>query len=405
MEKINILLSTKTFATKEKVSSYSLKQGSLKKFVMKKIFLAKNILEKSNLYKSNLNKKVSKERVLEDNVLPVFDLEKNVSLKNNKNVENEILNHKYMKNTNIKNKDYKNEISKHKDEKNLISKDENEKSLIKNFINEKNAMKNYKKNGNAIRKDKNEKKEIAYDQKEENINETTFEQKNMIDKNNEKKLEEGILNQKEVKEIFNQNKKSFKDLKKHEKVAKVLRIATLPPISSAVLFVLLQIFAPSIFLNLWHFFLTLFSISICPVLAYPISYIIPSVRKKGRDGQRNLAIGLSVLGYLFGFCVAILTGAPALEMVIFSTYLMSVLLIVVTYFLFKEKASGHSCSTFGPLCMLCYTFGLFWLFGFVVLGVVFYSSIVLKRHTVRQLFLGALFSGLSFVVSLAIFIL
>ena len=56
----------------------------------------------------------------------------------------------------------------------------------------------------------------------------------------------------------------------------------------------------------------------------------------------------------------------------------------------KLRASGHACGVSGPLTVLIYLHGLRWLApGLAVLAAMFWSSITLGRHTLRQLLLGA----------------
>ena len=97
------------------------------------------------------------------------------------------------------------------------------------------------------------------------------------------------------------------NLKKY--CAKAIRVITTAPIFAALLCTLLYVLVPNSFASPLHFVLALGYLSVLPVLAYPISAIIPALRRKGRDGQRNLAIALSIVGYLGGFLTGLLSAA------------------------------------------------------------------------------------------------
>ena len=89
-------------------------------------------------------------------------------------------------------------------------------------------------------------------------------------------------------------------------LAKAVRVATTAPIMAAALVALLYFLRPGSFLNAAHAWLTVTFLSILPVMAYPVSYLVPALRKKGRDGQRSLAIVFSVIGYILGCALCFL---------------------------------------------------------------------------------------------------
>lgn len=66
---------------------------------------------------------------------------------------------------------------------------------------------------------------------------------------------------------------------------------------------------PESYLNFGHYLYALGALTIFPLLSYPVSVIIPPIRKKGRDGQRNLAIVFSVIGYIAGILGSVFFGA------------------------------------------------------------------------------------------------
>ena len=106
-----------------------------------------------------------------------------------------------------------------------------------------------------------------------------------------------------------------------QKFAQAVRILTTPPVFSALMCTLLYVLVPGSFASLGHYLLAIVCLSLLPVLAYPVSYLIPALRRGGRKTQRNLALVFSVLGYLIGFLAAVLDGGAAMEKVVFGTYL------------------------------------------------------------------------------------
>lgn len=188
-----------------------------------------------------------------------------------------------------------------------------------------------------------------------------------------------------------------------QKLAKLVRVVTTAPLVAALMVTILYFAFPGSYANLTHYLVTLFCLTVLPLLAYPLSYLIPSIRKKGRDGQRNLAIVFSVIGYFAGFFYSVFFGGATVECVVIGTYLLSGLLIGVCS-LFHFKASGHACGESGPIAMLCYWLGPWFFLGYGLLAVVFWSSLKLKRHNVAQLLVGSLIPVIAMFVSIAVFV-
>lgn len=189
-----------------------------------------------------------------------------------------------------------------------------------------------------------------------------------------------------------------------EKISKIIRVITVPVFVSFVLLLILWLVNPAFFQSTVHFVLAVIFICLLPMLAYPISYFIPKLKVKGREFQRKLAIALSLVGYFAGFAISLLTNSPAMELVVYSTYFFSGLLLIVCDTFFGIKASGHSCSLTGPIAVLTYAISPFYLFGLLLLGLVYASSIILKRHTIWQLLIGSALSVIAFIISAIIFL-
>ena len=133
-----------------------------------------------------------------------------------------------------------------------------------------------------------------------------------------------------------------------DKFAKAIRILTTAPVFALLLCTLLYFLMDGAFASLRHYLMAVFFLSILPVLAYPVSAIIPPLRRKGRDGQRNLAIVFSVVGYVGGFLYALLGGGTGFEKVLFGTYLISGISLAICTCM-HYKASGHACGCSGPV--------------------------------------------------------
>ena len=192
-------------------------------------------------------------------------------------------------------------------------------------------------------------------------------------------------------------------MKLKDKFAKAIRILTTAPVFALVLCTLLYFLLNGAFASLKHYLAAIFFLTVLPMLAYPVAAIIPPLRKKGRDGQRNLAIAFSVLGYIGGFLYAILGGGAAVEKVLFGTYLISgVTLAVCT--LLHYKASGHACGCSGPVAMLSVFVCPWFLFGYLLLTPVIWSSMKLKRHTATQLLVGSVIPVLAMLICRAQFL-
>ena len=174
-----------------------------------------------------------------------------------------------------------------------------------------------------------------------------------------------------------------------QKFAQAVRILTTPPVFSALMCTLLYVLVPGSFASLGHYLLAIVCLSLLPVLAYPVSYLIPALRRGGRKTQRNLALVFSVLGYL--------------EKVVFGTYLISGTTLAVCTLL-HFKASGHTCGCSGPIAALSIFINPWFLVGYVLLTPIIWSSIRLKRHTALQLLAGCVIPVLAMLICRAQFL-
>ena len=134
-----------------------------------------------------------------------------------------------------------------------------------------------------------------------------------------------------------------------QRLAHAVRIVSVPPVMVAALLVLLWFFREDVYGSAPEFFVSLLCLAILPVLAYPVSVLIPAMRQKGRDGQRSLAIYFSAVGYLAVFIYGFAAQVGRNLMLVYAGYFFSVVIILLFNKLLHVRASGHACSVSGPL--------------------------------------------------------
>ena len=167
---------------------------------------------------------------------------------------------------------------------------------------------------------------------------------------------------------------------------KLMRILTLPPLVAILTAALLWVGAG---LSRGEFLASVFFLGLVPLLAYPLWELFPN-REDRRSGQRTYALYCSVAGYAAGF-VCSLTGQHSLEFrVLFASYVLSVLVLIVLSKVARFKISGHACSSTAPLVMMAWKPGPALVpLGLAILFAVYYSSLRLGRHTFVQLLAGS----------------
>ncbi|MFS0788157.1 hypothetical protein ABC345_17485 [Shouchella sp. 1P09AA] len=183
------------------------------------------------------------------------------------------------------------------------------------------------------------------------------------------------------------------------KCAKGIRIATLAPLMAFVALLLLFVAEPSIFDSWFQFSFALLFLVVLPVMAYPLQPIVPGFRHKGREGQRNFAIFMGVLGYVFGILFAYVTNAPEGTTMIYWIYFLSGVGIVVFNKVLRIRASGHACGVVGPISFLIYFLGSIAFIGLLLIALVYWASLKMKRHTLSELIWG---SAISFIAVMGI---
>lgn len=189
-------------------------------------------------------------------------------------------------------------------------------------------------------------------------------------------------------------------------LAKSIRVITVPPLLAAILMTLLYLFRPDFFAGIGDLLAGILFLAIIPTLAYPLSALIPPLRKKGRAGQRKLAFVTNGVGYIGGVIYALATNASSELKFIYFTYLASVLFLIFFNKVLHLRASGHACGIVGPLIVSVYFLGWYWAFPAALIAIgVAWSSLYLSRHTKKDLALGSLSAFAAFALCLCIILL
>lgn len=187
------------------------------------------------------------------------------------------------------------------------------------------------------------------------------------------------------------------------KTARIVRVATVPPLLASALLVILYFFHDGVFADVGQFLVSLSLLVFLPLATYPLSWTISKIRDKGREGQRKLAFALSLTGYASSLAYGISTQVSRSLLLIYLGYFISVIILILFNKVIKLRASGHACAVSGPLVLLVYFIGPE---GIVPCAAIFlavvWSSLYLKRHTAKDLALGAVSSLLAMSISIAI---
>lgn len=185
-----------------------------------------------------------------------------------------------------------------------------------------------------------------------------------------------------------------------EKIARIISILTVVPIVAFFTITLLYIKFKEEFVSpLWYFHSILF-LTILPISAYPLKHILPKYRNAGRDGERKLAFILAVSGYIMGSFFILLLRGPLIVKKIFAAYVASGVILTFINKVLQFKASGHACGVSGPIILLYHFLGKPILLLYLIMPLIFWSRINLKRHTYKELVAGTLVGIFSTILGL-----
>lgn len=176
-----------------------------------------------------------------------------------------------------------------------------------------------------------------------------------------------------------------------DKIARILRVITAPPVLITVTLILFWVLDLGVFDEAWQLVLAVCLLGVVPALAYPLQALIPALKKGGRDAQRKLAFVLSLVGYSVGWLVGCLGGSTSKMLLVYLVYFVSVVLLSVVNKCFSEKASGHACSAMGSLSFAVMYIGTAAVVpAAVVFAAMAWSSVRLGRHSMRNIATGVL---------------
>lgn len=172
-------------------------------------------------------------------------------------------------------------------------------------------------------------------------------------------------------------------------LAKIIRVVTVPPVMAAALIITLRCARSDIISTNSLALFSLLFLAVVPILAYPSAAAIKPLRSKGREGQRDTAFVMSLVGYTGALLYGILSGLDNSVLFIYGTYFFSVITLLIFNKLLRSRASGHACSVAGPMIIIIYFIGG-WSIPICagVYAASFWASVTAKRHTVREYLLG-----------------
>ena len=182
-----------------------------------------------------------------------------------------------------------------------------------------------------------------------------------------------------------------------EKTAKIIRMITIPPIEALVMLLLLYGLKRDEFRTLGNLLMAILFLTVIPICSYPIAAMKKN-QEEHRNNQRKMAFIFNFVSYLAAMLIGYLVGCSRMLQGIFNAYFLAVMILTIINKGFKIRASGHACSCTLPYLILSYCLGC----GAAVICMIFYlaefwSSIELKRHTVKEFLLGSAVACLVFV--------
>lgn len=188
-----------------------------------------------------------------------------------------------------------------------------------------------------------------------------------------------------------------------EKIAKVIRVISVPPVMVAVMLCVLALSGKNYFNGRGDVVVLIVLLGVLPVLAYPMQKIIPALAEQGRGGQRKLAFIMNGIGYTAAYIWSLLADTTWSVRLITSTYFLSVILLTICNKALHVRASGHACSFTGPIVLLIYLLDWKAVIPCLIAAVlIIWSSLALKRHTPGELAAGITVCILSFAISVLV---
>ncbi len=187
-------------------------------------------------------------------------------------------------------------------------------------------------------------------------------------------------------------------------IFKTIRIITIAPIIAAISLLLIWSYNDDVFRSYNSLIACLLFVVILPVLSYPLQKVIPTYKNEGRKGQRDLAIIVSMISAMTGLWWATVNSFSNESKLIISSYLLASIFIYLFSKYTTINASGHACGTTGPIIYLLFFIGQWAWLGILVLIVVYWSSMKMKRHTIEELLYGSFCALMAFILAYFIYL-
>lgn len=136
--------------------------------------------------------------------------------------------------------------------------------------------------------------------------------------------------------------------------------------------------------------------TVIPISAYIVVRLNPNLRIGGRNIERKVAFIFGLVGYILGNLSLLIMKRPTKPMIVFYlSYLVSAVILTIINKFLNFKASGHACGITGPILALNFFAGPKMIWMFLLVPLVMWSRVVLKRHDMKQLVVGAAVSFFS----------
>lgn len=172
-------------------------------------------------------------------------------------------------------------------------------------------------------------------------------------------------------------------------LAKGVRVLTVPPLLITGMLLTLTITIDNFYGSAGQMILAVILLGLVPILAYPLQKLLPT-KGEVREEQRNLAFVLTFTGYLTALICSIAGNCGEELQYIIVTYFISMALLLFLNKVLHVRASGHACSVTGTLYFLSFFLGREAVIPCIcIAAAVIWSSLYLKRHTMREIFWGA----------------
>ena len=179
------------------------------------------------------------------------------------------------------------------------------------------------------------------------------------------------------------------EFKSEKKIARLISNITQPPVVSIPTFAIINYI-------LLGFNNSLIITMICWIFGafIPITTSLILIKKMHTDmditdrTKRTLPLFFAICSYLIGFFVLLSMGAPALTTALMFVYSSNTLIIL--FINLSWKISIHTMGVAGPTVALTFLFGYSGLLLGLLIPLVMWSRVKLKKHTISQVLAGGI---------------